>query len=212
MLRMVATRFDSRASFGRNSSTCSPGTDVGIDKCGPPVGIPGFGSQVSNWLGPPLIQSRITCFCRCAARSAFSAANRFPNPPNAIPPAMAPRSSTRRETTCSRRCCSSIKWSSIKRLADWGLVMVGRVSRPVRVFLRNHRPITQKGLDLWTGLETRPTTRPTRCYETHFQPSRSHSGLIHNRHAAGGRPAFSGLRPRYWIEFHRCSPSRRMRS
>ncbi len=39
-----------------------PGTDVGIERNGPPVGVPGLGSQVSSWLEPPASQSRMTCF------------------------------------------------------------------------------------------------------------------------------------------------------
>src|SRR6476661_4315124 len=30
-----------------------PGTDVGIARNGPPVAVPGFGSQLSSWLRPP---------------------------------------------------------------------------------------------------------------------------------------------------------------
>ena len=40
-----------------------PGILVGILLKGPPVGLPGFGSQVSNWLGPPHNHRRIQCFC-----------------------------------------------------------------------------------------------------------------------------------------------------
>ncbi len=39
-----------------------PGTDVGIERNGPPVSVPGLGSQVSSWLEPPASQSRMTCF------------------------------------------------------------------------------------------------------------------------------------------------------
>ena len=40
----------------------TPGTAVGIARNGPPVGRPGFGSNVSSWLAPPASQSRITRF------------------------------------------------------------------------------------------------------------------------------------------------------
>jgi hypothetical protein len=41
----------------------TPGTAVWIERNGPPVGAPGFGSHVSSWLAPPASQSRITRFC-----------------------------------------------------------------------------------------------------------------------------------------------------
>ena len=39
------------AIFGISSEIWIPGTAVGIDRNGPPVGVPGLGSHVSNWLG-----------------------------------------------------------------------------------------------------------------------------------------------------------------
>ena len=50
------------AIFGISSEIATPGTAVGIDRNGPPVAAPGFGSHVSSWLAPPASQSRITCF------------------------------------------------------------------------------------------------------------------------------------------------------
>ena len=50
------------AIFGISSEMWMPGTDVGIDRNGPPVGVPGLGSHVSSWLDPPASQSRMTRF------------------------------------------------------------------------------------------------------------------------------------------------------
>ena len=58
------------AIFGISSEMWMPGTEVGIDRNGPPVGAPGLGSQVSSWLEPPASQSRMTCFCFCFSSAA----------------------------------------------------------------------------------------------------------------------------------------------
>ena len=50
------------AIFGISSEIWTPGTAVGIERNGPPVGVPGLGSQVSSWLEPPASQSRMTRF------------------------------------------------------------------------------------------------------------------------------------------------------
>lgn len=44
------------------SSKRTPGRVVCVFRCGPPVGRPVFGSHVSNWLGPPDMNTRMTCF------------------------------------------------------------------------------------------------------------------------------------------------------
>ena len=48
------------AILGISSEMWMPGTAVGIDRNGPPVGVPGLGSHVSSWLEPPASQSRMT--------------------------------------------------------------------------------------------------------------------------------------------------------
>jgi len=45
------------ANFGRCSEIFTPGTAVSIGLIGPPFLCPGFKSNVSIWLGPPVIQS-----------------------------------------------------------------------------------------------------------------------------------------------------------
>ena len=40
-----------------------PGTEVGMAWNGPPVSVPGLGSQVSSWLTPPGSQMTSTRFC-----------------------------------------------------------------------------------------------------------------------------------------------------
>src|SRR5437016_617058 len=49
-----------RASFGRCSLMRIPLTEVSISLNGPPVGWPGLRSKVSIWLGPPVIQRKMT--------------------------------------------------------------------------------------------------------------------------------------------------------
>ena len=39
--------------FGSSSQMWMPGTEVGIARNGPPVAVPGLGSQLSSWLRPP---------------------------------------------------------------------------------------------------------------------------------------------------------------
>ena len=56
------------ACFGRYSHTCTPGSFVRIVPKGPRIslGIAGLTSQVSMWLGPPVIQMRITLLRRAS--------------------------------------------------------------------------------------------------------------------------------------------------
>ena len=59
---MIVNRSSIAACFGKCSQNETPGSFVGITPNGPRFwsGRSGFGSQVSIWLGPPAIQSRIT--------------------------------------------------------------------------------------------------------------------------------------------------------
>ena len=93
------------AIFGINSEMLMPGTDVGIDRNGPPVGVPGLGSQVSSWLEPPASQSRITRFCCDLSAPAKAGCLRTSSTvmsaaTAAAPAAIAPRN-PRRPTPCS---------------------------------------------------------------------------------------------------------------
>ena len=60
--RTSARRWPSPAWRGNSSQTSMPGTLVGIGRNGPrySAGAFGLGSNVSNWLGPPHIQNRMT--------------------------------------------------------------------------------------------------------------------------------------------------------
>ena len=60
------------AHFGISDEKWTPGTAVGMLPNGPPMGRPGFGSQVSNWLGAPQSQSRMTFFSAFFAAAAKS--------------------------------------------------------------------------------------------------------------------------------------------
>ena len=58
---MTATLSICFAIFGISSQIWMPGTLVAMGRNGPPVGRPGFMSNVSNWLAPPFIHSRMQC-------------------------------------------------------------------------------------------------------------------------------------------------------
>src|SRR5271157_2646016 len=49
-----------------------PGTDVSMALVEPPCSVPGLGSKVSSWLGPPAIQSKMQAICRFLSSSACS--------------------------------------------------------------------------------------------------------------------------------------------
>src|SRR5438128_592339 len=88
------------ASFGKCSPIMMLGTDVSIGLNCPPLAWPGFKSNVSVWLGPPDIHSKMHARLRagCAAASAASAGNhREDEKPNA------PSDARRRK---SRRLCN----------------------------------------------------------------------------------------------------------
>ena len=78
MERTTASLSAMEAHFGRSSEKWVPGTFVGMLLKGPPVVVPGLGSQVSNWLGPPQSQRRIQCFCFFLAISAKAGAPKRP--------------------------------------------------------------------------------------------------------------------------------------
>ena len=102
---MIVVRSIRLAILGISSEIWIPGTLVEIARNGPPVEVPGLGSQVSSWLEAPANQSRMTRFCcflsspaRAGALNTFrplmSAANAE------APAAIAPRN-WRRPTACS---------------------------------------------------------------------------------------------------------------
>ena len=97
MLRTSPRRCICRAVRGSNSQIWRPGTLVGIARKGPPVAVPGLGSQVSSWLEPPW---RKICRTRlpepCTERASAGRRTR----PVAAAAAMPPNSA-RRERRCS---------------------------------------------------------------------------------------------------------------
>src|SRR5579862_3001639 len=66
------------AHFGINSLIRVPGTLVVIARNGPPVGRPGLGSHVSNWLGAPHNHKSMQCFCFFLASSANAGSEKSP--------------------------------------------------------------------------------------------------------------------------------------
>ena len=61
----------------RPAASCMPGTAVAIARVSPEIFLPGCGSNVSNWLGPPASHNTISdCAGRPAARSAGDSASR----------------------------------------------------------------------------------------------------------------------------------------
>src|SRR6476660_4665080 len=58
-----------------------PGTEVGIARNGPPVAVPGFGSQLSNWLKPPAMLKTTIRFWSDFNCSAMTGVENMPRPP-----------------------------------------------------------------------------------------------------------------------------------
>src|SRR4030095_4240916 len=91
------------AHRGMSDEKCTPGTEVGMLPNGPLLGRPGFGSQVSNWLGAPHSHSRITFFCAFSA--AFAKAGLVKSPVKLVtavaPVAASPFKNKRRCSRCS---------------------------------------------------------------------------------------------------------------
>src|SRR5581483_6827163 len=75
MERTRAISFICFATFGHRSAIWTPGAAVSMALASPPVGVPGLGSNVSNWLGPPCMNSRMQARPRLrnSPASAFSA-------------------------------------------------------------------------------------------------------------------------------------------
>src|SRR5947209_2596813 len=80
MERMTAMRSANLAIRGRCSLTLMPGTLVAISLYGPPLAWPGLRSNVSIWLGPPFIHSRMHDRLRLGSRAAPAA--RFSSQPD----------------------------------------------------------------------------------------------------------------------------------
>src|SRR5439155_10863554 len=81
----------------------TPGIVVGMLPNGPPDGRPGFGSQVSNWLGAPHSQRRMTFFSAFLAAAAKSGLLNKPEKlvTAAAPDAARPLRNSRRWNRCS---------------------------------------------------------------------------------------------------------------
>ena len=80
-----------------------PGTEVSIDRNGPPVSVPGLGSQLSSWLKPPCMLKTTTRFCWLFNWAAASGLEKMPNPPTTDPAAEAasPARNPRLAIACS---------------------------------------------------------------------------------------------------------------
>src|SRR4051812_47286184 len=93
---MTAISASALAIFGQCSATRRPGTADAIVLVGPWLGESGLGSNDSNWLGPPAIQSRMQArFCFLSS-SAWAA--RLPRQPSPAVPTAAARRNVRRLT------------------------------------------------------------------------------------------------------------------
>ena len=98
--RIRATSFITRATRGKWWATWIPGTAVSMALVSPPVSVPGLGSQVSSWLGPPPIQSRMQAICRFRSSSAWTAIRSVKlRPASPAAPRPIPRRNDRRPTT-----------------------------------------------------------------------------------------------------------------
>src|SRR5262245_51512410 len=60
-------------SLGKYSLIVIPGTEVSIALRPPPLSWAGFGSKVSNWLGPPVIHNRMHARLRSRRFAVWSA-------------------------------------------------------------------------------------------------------------------------------------------
>src|SRR5258708_2472922 len=101
--RTIASLSMIEAHLGISELIWMPGTLVEIARNGPPESVPGLGSQVSNWLGAPVSQSRMQCFCSFLACSANAGNEKSPAQlPTEIAPAPAsPLRNRRRCNVCS---------------------------------------------------------------------------------------------------------------
>ena len=64
-----------------------PGTDVLIARNGPPVSVPGLGSQLSSWLNPPCMLKRTTRFWSLLSCAAAAGRAKKSRPPSVAPAA-----------------------------------------------------------------------------------------------------------------------------
>ncbi len=73
---------------------------------GPPVGRPGFGSHVSNWLGAPQSQSRMQCFCAFFVSCGKDGIVKQPRETRRTAPARRPRALSEKaaDAASARRC------------------------------------------------------------------------------------------------------------
>src|SRR5260221_11164797 len=88
MERMMASLSARLASWGKCSEKGMRATLVAISLNGPPLAWPGLRSQVSIWLGPPFIHSRMQARLRWGSL-ALSWANRPSQPDIEMPAALA---------------------------------------------------------------------------------------------------------------------------
>src|SRR4051812_20734220 len=112
MLRTIASRSAIAAIFGRYSHTGMPVTFDGCGRNGPAVGRPGFMSNVSIWLAPPLAHRRMQRLPRFAASAA--AVRAWNSPPQL---ATAPPAVTKAPLRNARRArCGFVTRGDIERL------------------------------------------------------------------------------------------------
>ena len=96
----MAISFICRASLGRCSLMRMPGTAVSMALNSPPLAWPGLGSNVSIWLGPPVIQSRMHDLRRPGSAAASAASDSIqPEVEKPTTPAAASRSIWRRDSS-----------------------------------------------------------------------------------------------------------------
>ena len=90
---MIVNLSSIAACFGRCSQKKTPGSRVGMTPNGPRFwsGRSGLGSQVSIWLGPPAIQSRMTALFPATGRPASDARARRRSRSGRLSPAIPAR-------------------------------------------------------------------------------------------------------------------------
>lgn len=148
-LRTMANCSSIRASRGKYSQKWAPGTLVGTVPNGPPVGAPGLGSKVSNWLGAPLIRTKMTRLAGLRTRegevggcaTAAPAAAAAPSPAAAAP---------------LTNCLREIQSRSRARSARFSLGLIEVTPRPSTGDWESERRTMGSPTALWT---TRTTAR-----------------------------------------------------
>ena len=165
---MMARSLACLASLGRCGPSSIPGTADWIGLNGPLLAWPGLGSNVSVWLGPPDIQSRmhdlrrLGCAAVSAARASIQPEAEAPRAPAAVEPHHLP-SGQLRGTWRFRRLMATLpcaREALVRRLSD-KTRQVHAVDRSIRA--ARSRPMPDTGRLNGSGGTPARSGWPRRC-------------------------------------------------